>query len=425
MTPPAAEPASVPVKQPEPRVVEQIHAFIREGIDLASVRPASSSDPFWKGLRDAGTELWLDTGDMDGAARLWTGDFSALTTNNTLLNAEVQKGIYDDLVKKAASLLAASEPRERVIEIAFILNARHGLRLAERFGGKVSVELHTDLAHDIDGSVAYGRRFYSIAPDHFIVKVPLTPSGLIATRRLRQDGIPVNFTLGFSSRQNYLATGFAAPSYVNVFLGRINSYVADNKLGDGKFAGELATVRSQGYVEELSSGRKEPTRQIAASMRDSDQVATLAGVHVFTIPLKVAEAARKELDGNWRPNLEPDYHPEVISQEVARELRWDPLWLVEGPVQDLLEKIVASPPKTGEELVRQGERCGVKNLFPRLSREDHEVIAAEGKIPKHETWRARMRSGEVALDSLLNLAALASFAADQKALDDRIRRLIG
>ena len=37
-----------------------------------------------------GSELWLDTGDIEAAAEPWTEEFTALTTNNTLLNAEVQ-----------------------------------------------------------------------------------------------------------------------------------------------------------------------------------------------------------------------------------------------------------------------------------------------------------------------------------------------
>jgi len=36
------------------------------------------------------------------------------------------------------------------------------MRLVERFGGYVSVELHTDFAHDFDGIVEYGQRFFEI-----------------------------------------------------------------------------------------------------------------------------------------------------------------------------------------------------------------------------------------------------------------------
>ena len=38
-------------------------------------------------------------------------------------------------------------------------------------------------------------------------------------------------------------------------------------------------------------------------------------------------------------------------------------------------------------------------------------------------WAARIRAGELAIDTLLNLAGLAAFAADQKALDDRVRSM--
>ena len=113
-------------------------SFVSEGLDLEASRVATSASPFWQGIRDLGTELWLDTGDIDEAARLWTAEFSALTTNNTLLNAEVQKGIYDDLVTEAAEVVGELDLHTRVVEIAFILNARHGLRLVERFGGNKS-----------------------------------------------------------------------------------------------------------------------------------------------------------------------------------------------------------------------------------------------------------------------------------------------
>lgn len=283
--------------------VDLIRNFVHEGINLQHGRIEAEPDPFWKALCQAGSELWLDTGDIDAAAGLWTDEFTALTTNNTLLNTEVQKGIYDDLIQKAVGVLTGLDIQTQIIEIAFILNARHGLRLAQRFGGSVSVELHTILAHDIERSVSYGQRYYEICPEHFIIKVPLTPSGLIAMRRLREDGIPVNFTLGFSARHNFVATAFGAPSYVNVFLGRLNSYIADQQLGDGKLVGEKAVLASQRVVKELSQNNREPTLQIAASLRTADQLPYLAGIDVFTIPVNVAAAAKQELSGEWKSKI--------------------------------------------------------------------------------------------------------------------------
>ncbi len=74
--------------------------------------------------------MWLDTGDMEEAEANWSAEMSALTTNNTLLNHEIQKGIYDVFISEAKSVVRDLPQEERVKEIAFILNARHGLRLA-------------------------------------------------------------------------------------------------------------------------------------------------------------------------------------------------------------------------------------------------------------------------------------------------------
>ncbi len=46
-----------------------------------------------------------------------------------------------------------------------MLNARHGLRLALKFGGFVSVELNTDTANDIKAIEYFGKRYYEICPN--------------------------------------------------------------------------------------------------------------------------------------------------------------------------------------------------------------------------------------------------------------------
>ena len=404
--------------------VDLIRNFVQEGIDLQRGRIEAESDPFWKALCQAGSELWLDTGDIDAAAGLWTDEFTALTTNNTLLNAEVQKGIYDNLIQKAVNVLTGLDIQTQIIEIAFILNARHGLRLAQRFGGRVSVELHTVLAHDIERSVSYGQRYYEICPEHFIIKVPLTPSGLIAMRRLREDGIPVNFTLGFSARHNFVATAFGAPSYVNVFLGRLNSYIADQQLGDGKLVGEKAILASQRVVKALSQGNREPTLQIAASLRTADQLPCLAGIDVFTMPVNVAATAKQELSGNWKPSIEKEYSVNLNDGISESDLRIDTFWAISESDRRLTDSLVADVPQTADEIVDRAHDLGAGDLFPRLSDEELTQIADDGKVPKHETWGDRIKLGELAIDTLLNLAGLASFESDQQELDDRIEKLI-
>lgn len=391
--------------------------------NLNETRLDAVSDPFWLSLRKTGTELWLDTGDMAEAEANWSAEMSALTTNNTLLNNEIQKGIYDDFIPSALALVRHRPVPEQVREIAFILNARHGLRLARRFGGRVSVELHTDTADDIDAILAYGLRFHDICPAQFIVKVPYTPAGLLGARKLREQGVKINFTLEFSARQNAIVTLVARPDYLNVFLGRIGAFIADNKLGDGSGAGENAVLSSQQWVTELSQRNPWPTRLIAASLRSHTQLETLAGTDVYTMPPKVAAAGRKNLGGLFASRRGQRYA--VPLNDTAQGMGIEKFWEVPQAVVDFGVSLSANLPATGEQLVAQAHAAGLGDMFPQLGGDQRQRIAAEGKIPVLSSWRERIAGGELAPDTLLTLAGLASFAADQKQLDDRIKGLIG
>jgi transaldolase len=379
-------------------------------------------DPFWMSLADTGTELWLDTGDMEEAEANWSSEMTALTTNNTLLNHEIQKGIYDVFISEAKSLVREFPPEERVREIAFILNARHGLRLASKFGGYVSVELHTDTAHDIKAIQHYGRRFHEICPEQFIIKVPFTAEGLIGARLLRDSGVKINFTLGFSARQNVLVTMVSRPDYVNVFLGRIGAYIADNKLGDGSGAGEMALIASQNWVTAMSSKNPWQTKQIAASLRNCSQLELLAGADVFTMPPKVAAAGKKELSGTFNPRMHENY--EVSLFDNAKGAGIEKFWEVDDKVQKLAERLALKVPATGIELIKIAQEEGCGDMFPSLSKEEKSFIAADGKIPVYSRWQTKISEGKIAPDTLLTLAGLASFTADQAMLDKRIIDII-
>ena len=130
----------------------------------------------------------------------------------------------------------------------------------------VSVELHPDVGFDVHGTLVFARRYYAINPSHFFVKVPLTPDGFVAVRTLSCEGIPVNFTLGFSAEQNYLAALYSGPRYVNVFLGRLNQLVEENGLGEPENVGEKAALASYEAVRGLRKSQTGVfTYQIAAS----------------------------------------------------------------------------------------------------------------------------------------------------------------
>jgi transaldolase len=429
------------MKEPSIRTFDsKIHEFVRTGFKPHFSQPAIApkDDPEWRKMRDAGSRLWLDTGDMDEAGKLWNSSFEALTTNNTLLNKEIQKGIYDKLIVEAARAILAAAPaasppgrpgldsRKLVLEIAFVLNAHHGLRLVDRFDAHVSVELHTDLAQNVAGTVAYGKRYFAICPERFYVKVPFTPAGLLGARKLVQAGVPINFTLGFSARQNYLAALLTRPRYVNVFMGRLNSFVADSKLGDGINVGEKATLATQRELLQLRQSDRTTSLLIAASIRSGAQIGDLAGVDVLTMPPKAAAEYRAKPLQQVTSRVNNDPAVTCAPGVTFQQFNADTLWAVPAGLKECVETLLKQDPDrfTADTVQSHFAKAGFGDLLPRWSDTDIRTVSADGKIPVYRKWQARLQSGEIGLDALMNISALQSFAVDQQALDDRIRSVL-
>jgi transaldolase len=409
--------------EPDSAQANRIAEFVHDRVGSDSPPRASESSEFWRRINPTETSLWLDSGDVDEIDSLWVDEFSGLTTNNTLLNRAVQDGIYDQLVPQANKLVDQLPDDARVREISFILNVCHALRLAQRFGCDMSVELHTDVAHDTEATVAFARRCHAIDPDRFIVKVPLTPAGLVAIGQLRDMGIRVNCTLGFSARQNYVATALARPSFVNVFLGRLNSYIADNELGDGDLAGEKTVLASQAEVATFTRGLpRTDTRQIAASVRAAPQLPRLAGVDVITMPTSVAQQAEQALDRPWQSQLNEELTVKLGDDVDPESVRIEKLWEVSKVERYFVQKAILSPPDSAVKLKQMATDHDVGDLFPEIGEDEWQALSDEGKVPRHDRWQDRITAGDLAIDSLMTMAGLAAFSASQAELDQRIRQ---
>jgi transaldolase len=188
--------------------------------------------------------------------------------------------------------------------------------------------------------------------------------------------------------------------------------------------GEKATISSQRQVTEVVAKSGKRTLQIAASMRSASQVRDLTGVDVYTMPLKVAQSAASDLDGTWTSRIDREYDitlsPGIDMEDEGLPVLWDVPQVLKDFARDLDGKV----PQTGEELVERAHESGLGDIFPELSSEEESRIATDGKIPVRNNWKKRIEKHDVAVDSLLNLAGLASFAGDQGELDERIRGLI-
>jgi transaldolase len=108
-----------------------------------------------------------------------------------------------------------------------------------------------------------------------VVKVPMTPEGLVAGKRLMGDGIRINVTLVFSPAQAILAAEIGA-YIVSPFLGRLDDVASD---GMDVLRRICDIYEIQGYE----------TQVLAASLRHPMHIvdAALAGAHIATMPFAV------------------------------------------------------------------------------------------------------------------------------------------
>jgi transaldolase len=143
--------------------------------------------------------------------------------------------------------------------------------ILEEVDGDVSLET-TEL--DEDPMYEQGVGLAQMAPNA-VVKVPMTPNGLAAGKRLVADGTRINVTLVFSPAQAILAAEIGA-YIVSPFLGRIDDAAADGMHALRQIC-EIYDV--QGYETEV----------LAASLRHPMHIvdAALAGADISTMPFDV------------------------------------------------------------------------------------------------------------------------------------------
>ena len=253
---------------------------------------------------------------------------------------------------------------------------------------------------------------------------PFTPAGLLATRRLSQEGVPVNHTLGFSARQNYVIARIGKPAFVNVFLGRLNSFVVDNKLGEGRFIGEKATLASQAIIRKLRQANQSPSRQIGASFREANQIQDLAGIDIMTIPPKVAQdfllkdISPQNITDRSNMNYEPSLNPDVDITKI----RLDTLWQIDENLVRCIDQLEKEnlDSFTTDDLIDFFNEHNCGDIMVRYSDDQIKTSLQEGKIPRLSNWKELLAEKRIGLDSLMNLAGLNSFVTDQKAMDERV-----
>lgn len=110
---------------------------------------------------------------------------------------------------------------------------------------------------------------------NIVVKIPMTPVGLVVCKKLSNDGISVNITLVFNPTQALLCAK-AGAAYVTPFLGRLDDI---SNVGVEMLSDIIQIYENYAFETEI----------LAASLRHPVHVleAALAGADIATIPAKV------------------------------------------------------------------------------------------------------------------------------------------
>ena len=193
-------------------------------------------------------KLYLDTGNVKEiveAARM--GILDGVTTNPSLVSKEGRD--FKDLI----------------------------LEICQLVDGPVSAEV---VSVEAEAMVKEGRELARIHPN-VVVKCPLIPEGLAATKRLAGEGIRVNVTLCFSPTQALLAAK-AGAWCVSPFIGRLDDVSSDG----------MELIRQ---IVTIFHNYDFPTLVLVASVRHPQHVvdAALAGGDICTMPYGVFQQLAK------------------------------------------------------------------------------------------------------------------------------------
>jgi transaldolase len=195
-----------------------------------------------KRLHDAGVSIWLDfiertmlrNGDLE--RRIRDEALTGMTSNPTIFEKALAEGnAYDDQIRTAPGDFTAMELFELVstTDVRDACDLFRGVYDAEKgTDGFVSIEVSPAAAHDLLNTVSEAQRLWStVDRPNVMIKVPGTPEGADATRRLIASGINVNITLLFS---------------LDAYRRVIEAYIAglEERVAAGKDVRDIASVAS-------------------------------------------------------------------------------------------------------------------------------------------------------------------------------------
>lgn len=169
-------------------------------------------------------------------------------------------GVLDGVTTNPSLVAKTGKPFRSVLE-----------EICDLVKGPVSAEV---VSTECAGMMDEARDLAKIAKN-IVVKLPLIPEGLKATKLCTEEGISTNVTLCFSPTQAWLAAK-AGATYISPFVGRLDDI---SHTGMELVEQILAIYRNYDFE----------TQVLVASVRHPQHVveAAMLGAHVATIPFPV------------------------------------------------------------------------------------------------------------------------------------------
>ncbi len=427
-------------------------AVVALGMAGAAAKPAKSvklvSHPLTKALKEAGTQhIYTDTADRAELDDLLTveetetslkviEEIDGNTTNQVLVARVLDRYLGEgedadivDWVKVMQSAAPDLSLSEAIALIYTVINGQLGRNLKTYYGtGKdweISLELHTNLAPNIEDSKRIGRHLVRMLPGSF-VKVACTPHhphAFLIARDLEREGIPVNFTTTFSARQVAAAAILSNVTRTNIFMGRLNQGLESELLG------EQVDLVAQRTLNQLRDELNVKTQLIVASIRSWKTMVYAAGCDVFTVPypalkdfLNQTEVSADEI----RNRVNDDYSGNLgTSQNVLDKIgktRLESLYTVEPEFIEFLKEVRNGSDfddLDGEGLYQKFAGAGYSDMFYSPTEDDWQELK-KNKLPDLDS----PLTAKLALDTLYSLLAFADFTKFQDEMDERIANRI-
>ncbi|MCW8450716.1 transaldolase family protein [Legionella quinlivanii] len=230
------------------------------------------------------SEVVADTGDIKLLNEFQTRD---ATTNPKLILDAALNPDYQRTLKEA--LFEAEKDDNsgypQAIRFAARFITKIGTQLLQVIPGRISSELDPRLSFNTVETIKRAQYLISlyekngIAPERILIKVAATWEGIKAAEELEKQGIHCNLTLVFSLVQA-AACAQSKITLISPFVGRLNEYYSNNHI-ESKQSPGAELVQS---IVDYYSVHGISTEIMAASFRNKEQVLSVAGVNLLTIP---------------------------------------------------------------------------------------------------------------------------------------------